>query len=330
MVATIAAASACVLFSRPASAQYPGPGPTNIFVDNFDNGSTINQTSTPGGTPAASSTSYDMTSTKGATASIASGDLNMELPSSSSTFLEAAAIFTSTPVVLQNTGDYIDFILEFTDTANLTPSNTQNELGIGLFNSGGVSPITTNMGTFTATSGGVQGWTGYNSQIYGSGGTSSKMNQRAAQAVSAGSQDLLFNDVASSTYDNPKGSNLVNGASASTLALTNGAQYTEDFRITLTGASQIAVTNTLFAGLGTGGTVEYAYGGLSNVLPATVEFDSLAFGFLEKSSLVQTQDTSLIEITTGNIDNIPEPSTWMLLASGFAMIVGLVARRRRS
>jgi len=325
-VVAIAAASTWAMFSQSASAQYPGPGPVPVFTDNFG-ASTINQTSTPGGTPTSSFTSYDLTSPKtSTTASIAPGDLNMALASSSSAFVEGAAVFTATPVVLQNTGDYIDFILEFTDTANLIPSSTQNELGIGLFNSGGVAPITTNMtggGTFTL-SGGVQTWQGYGSQMYGFGGTSSKINERAPQTAATGSQDLLFNDVATATYDSPKGSNLVNGAKNSALMLTNGAQYTEDFQISLTGASQISVTNSVFAGLGTGGPMLYTYGGVSNVLPASVEFDSLAFGLLEKSSLAETQDISLIEITT----NIPEPSTMMLLAAGLAMMVGLVSRRR--
>ena len=35
-----------------------------MFSDNFSNGSTTNGLSTPGGTPAASSTSYDIASTK--------------------------------------------------------------------------------------------------------------------------------------------------------------------------------------------------------------------------------------------------------------------------
>lgn len=331
----IMAAAVCALVSQSASAQYPGPGPNPVFTDNFGNGSTINATSTPGGTPTASSTSYDMNSSKNATAAIAPGDLNMELPSTSSAFMEAQAVFTSTPVTLQTTGDYIDFILEFTDTANLTVgTTTQNYLGIGLFNSGGVVPLTDNMnsGATINTSGGAQTWSGYYSQIAGkgaSGTTSSKIFNRSAQSAASGSQTLLF-ETGSVTggYGNPVASQLINGSQTSTLNLTNGDQYTEDFRITLTGAGQLTVTNTLYAGLGTGGAVLFTLGGYSNNVPSTT-FDSLAFGFEAKSSsFTLTQDVSLVEISD-SIAVVPEPSTWMLLASGFAMLVGLVARRRR-
>jgi hypothetical protein len=330
--AAIAAVSTCVLYSQSASAQdpqYPGPLPYEVFLDTFSNGSAIDN---PSVTPTSDSTDYAMTSSKypGVNATMSTGDLEMELPSSSSAYLEAAAVFTTSPVVLQNTGDAIDFIMEFTDTANLTPTTTQNQIGIGLFNSGGVYPITTNInggGTFT-TSGGVQSWVGYNSQIYGhtsGGSTTSKMNSRPGQTATAGSQDLLFNDTASGTYDSPRGSNLVNGSSSSTLVLNNGSQYTEDFQIQITGAGTLLVTNTVFQGTGTGGTVLYTYGGTSN-FTGSVSFDSLAFGFLEKSSLVETQDISEIEITT----TIPEPSTWMLLAASLPVVLAVVSRRRRS
>jgi hypothetical protein len=333
-VATIAAAS---VWSLSALAQYPGPGPVAVFTDTFTN-STLNETSTPGGTPTDSSTSYDMNADKptsgspSVSASITGGDLNMTLGSSSSGFIEAQAVFTSTPVTLQNTGDYIDFILEFTDTANLTTTVSQNQLGIGLYNSGGVAPITTNMNggaTFT-TSGGAQTWSGYYSQIEGkgnNGSTSSKIFYRAPQSAVEGSQTLLF-ETGSVTggYGNPTASQLINGSQTDTLNLTNGDQYTEDFRITLTGTGQLSVTNTLYAGTGTGGTILTSLGGISNNVPNT-SFDSLAFGFLEKSSMAMTQDVSMIEIST---DVVPEPSSWMLIVSGFTMLVGLIARRRRS
>jgi hypothetical protein len=335
-VATIAAAS---VWSLSALAQYPGPGPVPVFTDTLTN-STINQTSTPGGTPTDSSTSYDINSDKGTSgspqpiAAIAPGDLTIGMGATSSAFTEAQAVFTSTPITLQNTGDYIDFILEFTDTGNLTTTVSQNALGIGLYNSGGVAPLTNNMNagaTLTGATGGTQGWSGYYSQIFGfgaTGTTSSKIWNRSAQTVAEGDQTLLF-ETGSVTggYGSPGGSQLINGSKASSVNLTNGDQYTEDFRITLTGTGQLSVTNTLYAGTGTGGSLLYTFGGISNNVPSTT-FDSLAFGFsVKSSSFTTTQDVSLVEIST---DVVPEPSTWMLLASGIAMMVGFVARPRRS
>jgi hypothetical protein len=92
---------------------------TTIFTDTFNHGSTLNGTSTPGGTPTASSTSYDIASTKAANTgpAIASGDLTLKLnAATTSGFLEAQALFTSTPFALNAVGDYINLTYTFTDT----------------------------------------------------------------------------------------------------------------------------------------------------------------------------------------------------------------------
>jgi len=311
------------LLSQPVSAQTP------VFTDNFGNGSTINQTSTPGGTPTASSTSYDFVSSKAATSSISPGDLNTDLPSSSSCFVEGQAIFTSTPVVLSTTGDYIDYTIEFTDTLNL--GTVANQILMGLFNSGGVDPYT-NLENFGATNilgGGVAGWTGYSASIFPGSSTTSKIVNRSAQSPTVvGSQDLVGNDVASDTENNPRPTTLINGtANSLSLVLTNGSQYTEEFRITLTGSGQLTVTNFLYAGTGTSGPVVFTMGGVSNNVPST-SFDGLAFGWVEKNSQISTQDVSQIQVT--DFIQVPEPSTWMLLLGGVAMMFGVVGRRRRS
>ena len=323
MVATFAAASVWALFTQPASAQDPV-----VFTDNFSSGSTLNEASIPGGTPTASSTSYDIVGNKGTTSagsSISANDLNLSLSASSSGYVEAQAIFTDTPLVLVNTGDYVDFTFEFKDTANMGNTNGPNTLWIGLFNSGGVLPFTNlqNVAGGTNEAGGVQDWTGYSSQLFAAGSTSSKLIYRAAQGLAVGNQDLLGNDVAAGTYDDPKGVQLMNASTTSTLELTNGNLYTEDFRITLTAANQLTVTNTVYAGSGTGGTILFAQGGLSNNVPNTT-FDSLAFGWINKDSLVSTEDVSFVQITS----NIPEPSTLALLGTGLALMIGSIRRRR--
>jgi len=78
-----------------------GLAQTAVFSDNFGNGSTFNGVSTPGGTPTASSTSYDFSSSKTGVESLSSGNLTFGLSSATTSgFVEAQAVFTSTPVVL--------------------------------------------------------------------------------------------------------------------------------------------------------------------------------------------------------------------------------------
>jgi hypothetical protein len=339
--AVITAAAVWAVFSQSASAQtYAGPGPVSVFTDDLENGSTINNNAgMPGGTPTASSTSYDINADKGTgfTPALTSGDLNLPFPSSSSGFIEAQALFSNSPVTLQNVGDYVDFILEFTDTANLgNPGGQGNQLNIGLYDAGAtngngstpIAPLPGNLATLTTASGGAQGWSGYYSQIVNAnGGTASKLWYRPVQNTGTGSQTLTVNTGSVSGgfgTPGPVAVQLVNGSKASTLLMNNGSLYTEDFRITMSAAGVLTVSNEVFAGLGTGGALDYAFGGYTNA--TDFSFDGLAFSYVNKQSLVMTQDISLVEIST----NVPEPSTWMLLASGLALMVGLIARRRRS
>jgi hypothetical protein len=331
----IAAVAAWALSSQPASAQYAGPGPVPVFTDDMDNGSSINNTNSngPGGTPTASYTSYDINADKGTgfNTTVNPGDLDLNFPSSSSGFIEAQALFTSTPVTLQNVGDYVDYILEFTDTSGLLDGSAEkaNELTMGLYDSGGSAPLPGNLATLSA-GGGAQGWSGYYSQIVagGQGSTSSKMWYRPPQGNGVGSQTLTINTGSFSGgfgTPGPLATQLINGSKAASVNLINGAQYTEDFRVTMTSAGVLTVSNELFSGTGTTGTVDYAFGGNTNA--TDFSFDGLAFGIGNKGSVVMTQDVSMVEIST---DVVPEPSTWMLLASSLAMMVGLIARRRRS
>jgi len=337
--ATIAAVSICAMFSQPASAQsYAGPGPAPVFTDNFQTGNdTVNTATGPGGTPTASYTSYNMNYDKGTgfTDTISPGDLNMNFPSSSSMFGEAQAVFSSSPVTLSAVGDYIDFILEFTDTANILGSSggVANELNMGLYDDGGIEPLPGNVATMTAQTGGTQGWTGYYSQILNAnGGTSSKLWYRPSQisntgsgtetlAVNTGTISGGFGNTGTPSYQAVQ---LINASKASTVIMTNGVQYTEDFRITLASPGVLSVSNEVFTGLGTGGVLDYQFGGYTNA--TDMSFDGLAFLVGNKNTVVMTQDVSEIEITT----NIPEPSTWMLIAASLPVLLAVVSRRRRS
>jgi hypothetical protein len=141
----------------------------------------------------------------------------------------------------------------------------------------------------------------------------------------ATNQELLFNNASSSqSYHDPAGGNLTGASKTATNNLTAGATYTSEFRITLTGTTSLAVSNTLFSGSGTGGTVLWSQNGTTNNA-TDVTFDGLAFGWRYSGTSASSQlDIDSITVST----NIPEPSTWMLVASGLALMIGLARRRR--
>jgi hypothetical protein len=131
-----------------------------VFTDTFTNGSTLFQASVPGGTPTASTTSYQLAS-GGRNASVSSfvntvsgSALRLTWSGSgSSNLAEGAAIFTTTPVALAAPGDSINVRYVFTNSGNIMSGPMQganSALSIGLFNSNGSLPLT---GTALANNG---------------------------------------------------------------------------------------------------------------------------------------------------------------------------------
>jgi hypothetical protein len=106
---------------------------TTFFTDNFSNGSTTNQLSIPGGTPTASSTSYDCGSGKAATQwTIGSNLLRCKLNSgTTSGYWEAQALFATNAVVLNVAGDYIDMAIVFTNSQGVLLAGNKCEIWIG-------------------------------------------------------------------------------------------------------------------------------------------------------------------------------------------------------
>jgi hypothetical protein len=83
------------------------------------------------------------------------------------------------------------------------------------------------------------------------------------------------------------------------------------------------VSNTLFAGAGTGGSILWAENGTTNTA-SDFTFDGMAFGWrYSGSQATSALDIQSITVTT----NVPEPSTWALVVGAIAMIPFL--RRRR-
>jgi hypothetical protein len=304
------------LCSRPVSAQ------TTVFSDTFGSGSTTNT----GNAPTANSTSYSTFSSKPITTTIGANDLGMALAATTGGAAEWQALFTSTPVTLSTVGDYVDFQLTFNNTSN-TLTGTGG-LYLGLYNSHDSAPLLnlSNYGTVTQA-GGASGWTG-TVGAFAPSGSSNKIWDRPAQTNVTGgaNQELLGNGISGgATYDYPKGVTLTGASAASTLNLINGSTYTMDFTIWLT-ASGFAVTNSIYSGAGTGGTLLGQVAGTSNSV-ASLSFDGMAFGWYEKVSAgtASAMDVDSIAIRT---DVIPEPSTIMLVLAGFGLLVSAWKFRR--
>jgi autotransporter-associated beta strand protein len=301
-----------------------------VFYDTFGS-STLNQTNAfPGGTPTASSTSYTCASPKVApNFSISSGHLEVYCPSTSSANSEVQAMFTRYPVTLASVGDYVELTYTFTDMTNQMNNVGGNGSGfhMGLYNSGGTPPLGgTNLqngglgsGT-TADVGGTSNWVGYAAQMDFSQtaitawGLFTRPVQTIAQNIN---QELLYND------NNPKGVSL--STATNFLAplpfpnLTIGSQYTGQLRITLSAVGTLTISNALYAGIGTGGTLIFnnvTTNGVTTTNVLTTSFDGLALGFRAVGGGVAwTNDINSITVVAG-LANQPGPYFTLTNLSG--------------
>lgn len=262
-----------------------------VFSDTFGS-STLNHTNAvPGGTPTASSTSYTVASPKAVTStSIAAGHLLLITPSTSSANTEIQAMFTKYPVSLASIGDYIELTYTFTDRSNQMNNLGGNGSGfhMGLYNSGGTPPLggtilwNSGMGSgTTAYVGGVSNWVGDVAlmNFEQTAGSASLLVTRPVQTIAQNiDQELLFND------NNPKGATLSSLTPAGTFPypnLTIGSQYTAQLRITLSDVGTLTISNGLYAGVDTTGTLMFSNVSATvtgaNLL--TTNFDGLAVGY---------------------------------------------------
>jgi hypothetical protein len=320
---------------------------TTVFSDNFGNGSTLNGASTPGGTPPASSTSYDIASTKAATTGpvIGSGDLRLTLNgATTSGFVEAQAVFSSTPITLATVGDYINLTYTFTDTSGTLLAGTSagaSYLWTGLFNSGGSAPLagslnnsglSTTAGSAFAT-GGAAGWVGYSANINGANGSvaGAKLYTRPAQTgvgTSSANQELLGSAVGGGAYNNPSGTQLTGGSASATAALTSGAQYTISYLISRSAIGSLYVSESLYSGASTNGSLLISVTGTDSTGLAT-SFDGLAIGARHSGgSGNPIMDINQITIFD-SIQSVPEPGTLALLGGGATLVLFMGRRHQK-
>jgi hypothetical protein len=284
------------------------------------------------------STGYTVAATKNTPAqSFSSGHYSFGLPSTSSAFVETQAKFTGSPVSLGSLGDYINLSITFTDTSGvLAASGANGSLNVGLYNSGGVAPLSTlsQSGLSAATTsnhGGAQLWQGYMGRILQSGtaGIYTRNQQNLVTDGTGndnnGNQDLVFNGAGTGTYKNPTGTAL--GTQASAVGLTAGSQYTLNYRITMSAENQLTIAYDLYSGADTTGTSlfsESANASGANLL--TTSFDGLALGWRYAGVTgdpASSLDLNHVLITA--VSTVPEPSSFAFFSLG---VIGLPLARR--
>lgn len=310
--------------------------PTNFFYDDFSTGSTTNGLSIMGGGPTASYTSYDIASgkntipgTNGVT--IAPRDLKLALSASTSSgWLEAQALFVTNSVggtnaiVLAEPGDYISMTVVFTNTVGTLLQGSGSALYIGLFNSGGSYPVS-DFGLATGTApnrldgtasspyatGNCQLWQGYYAQIANGGTTRIQTRPQQTGSGTTSANQSLVGSGNTGQFNNPSGTTIVTASGNPSFTFNAGGTYTMQLVFTLTAANVMTVSNYLYSGPDTNGTLLIANGStnISGSTFLTSAFDGFSVGALNKTSGYDPQmDISSISIS-GHTTVISGPPT---------------------
>ena len=109
-------------------------------------------------------------------------------------------------------------------------------------------------------------------------------------------QDLVTSGSGSMSYGNPGAATVAGSSTASTLTMTVGSVYTVALTIYWNDASSLLITNTLYAGADTNGTVLAQYGGLATGgAYLTAGFDALAVGWRTQAG---TTGGTIIDISS--------------------------------
>jgi hypothetical protein len=297
-----------------------------IFSDNFST-STLN--SAAPAAPTASSTNYQVLSSKDATgSSIGTGSLNLTMANTSSGFAEIQALFAASPIALSQTGHYLEAKASFTVTGLNQMGNST--LNIALLNSAGAGPVPgtqlnngqlDDAGVFTT--GNAAGWQGYVGRIGRGGGAASQFFTRPAQVgeTSAEAQDALFNNAGGGAFDNPTGTVVQGGGAGGTLA--GGTAYSLSLRATYDAGTNLVTLQ--YALSDANGTIDSLSGVTTAATTLATAFDAFSIGFRGTDSIGPfSLNVSSLVIDT-NVAVVPEPASLCLLIS----VVGIAAAHRR-
>jgi len=236
---------------------------------------------------------------------MSAGHLKLGIGATTSGSVEIQALFTNAPVKLMTNGDTVWATVTFTNTSGLLTQS--GAIGFGLYDSGQVEPVPGGMNSTATTgtsvtnnaTGNAQNWVGYVAQLAYTGGSSQIATRSPQTGVANNNQDLVTTGSGSSSYDFPAAVTVGTAATTPSVTLTAGNPYTEELAITLTSANTLAITNTLFAGTGTNGTVLSQFGAIaSGSTYLTNAFDALAIGWRATASTSATA-MDINQITVG-------------------------------
>lgn len=302
---------ACVLVHCEARA-------VTVFSDNFSGGSTVPITTAPNNAYpgiTASSTGYAIASSKNQSPApgVSAGHLAFGIGATTSGIEQAQALFTTSPITLANTSDFIELTITFVPTGIITTgTSSSGELNFGLFNSGHSPPHTdlSSSGLGSATTdpnGGTQGWLGYSVRILPTT-SASKMDTRPAQSGTTQANQELLTAGASST-SSYSGAVQIGSASTANIMLTDGQVYTDDLVITLTGTNEASIVNNLYASSTITGTPVSTFSktasAVNNNTFIAATFDGMAFGWRETGGGASSMNVSSITVSASTTGSPP-------------------------
>ena len=259
-----------------------------VFTDNFS-ASTLNSLSPA--VPTTNSTAYHLISSKtwSPAPSITTDRLRFGIAGTTSGSIEVQALFAVSPIALTNIGDYLDLTIVFTNTTGLFTQ--AGHVGFGLYNSGGVPPISGGLnGTATTNPpalfpGGAIGWQGYVGRVAFSNGNH-RIALRPAQSTDFGNnQDVINEGSGSMSYSG----NVNIASTASTFSNAPITQLTAYLRLTLTAATTLQIESKLYSGGDTNGTLLLSQStSATGANFATNSFDALALGWRATANATAT------------------------------------------
>jgi hypothetical protein len=152
-------------------------------------------------------------------------------------------------------------------------------------------------------------WTGYFAQLAFTG-MNSQIQTRPAQVTGTlanNDQDVLTTGSGSSSFSNNLGVTVGSASTMPSVTLTNGKPYTDVLTISLIASNTLAVTNFLYAGTDTNGSLLSQFGGVaSGASYLTNAFNALGIGWRETGSqatIIDINKISIISISAGTQTN---------------------------